>query len=289
MTLLVTRFFSAFVFVLVVSNILIFLKALHEYFCEKRRTPDWVGKSQLLLPCCSEIRPSVILVHGFVGSPFDFKNLAQELRQKGFRVVIPCVPGQSRSDFAYFRGRYKACDYVDWLQALIEKERALTGKKPFLVGFSMGGTLSLIMASKKRVDRVVLIAPFFDLPEQGLSSVVSRLGWLFPVFPKMENGKINDTEAKSKYIPGSMLLSIPAFRILTRLTKMAENAVSDISQPGLVICSRNDRVASYSRIQAAITGIGSFTVKEYNKGCHVLLHDYQRSEIMKDIYSFLLF
>lgn len=280
---------SVLLLIFAVSNILIFFVATHEFFFGKQKKNNWVSKPQELIPDHPNGKPSVVLIHGFVGSPFDFKGLAEELHSKGFRVIVPCVPGQGSSDFAYLRGRYSAEYYVRWLQGILEKEYEMTGVKPFLVGFSMGSVLSAIMASRMLVARLVLIAPFFDMPIRGMSSFVSAFGYFVPVVPKSERGKINEPISYSKYIPGSMLISIPAFRVLKRLVWLAQKVVNKIQIPVLVLCSRNDRVASFNKIKAVLSFGKNVEFKEFNKGNHILLHDYQKREIIKDIRSFLLF
>lgn len=231
----------------------------------------------------------MVLVHGFMGSPFDFEELAKDLQSTGFKVIVPMVPGQGSSDFAYFRGKYSVEYYVCWLKEILVNEYELTGIKPFLVGFSMGGTLSVIMASQRLVARLVLISPFFGLPFRGMASFVSVFGFFIPVAPKSERGKINDPILYSRYIPGSMLISISAFRVLMRLVCLAETAVKKIQAPVLVICSQNDQVASYNRIKTVLRTYENIEIKEYDKGNHILLHDYQKYEIVKDIRTFLLF
>ncbi len=279
---------SVLLLLVVLGNTLVFFLAIHERFLGKQKIIHWVSNPQVLTPEKPNGRPTVVLVHGFVGSPFDFKELAIDLRARGFRVVIPCVPGQGSSDFAYLRGKFKPQFYVRWLQGILENEYERTGSKPYLVGFSMGGALSCIMASRNLADRLVLIAPFFDLPQRGLSCFVSLFGYLFPVIPKTEKGKINDPNAKSSYIPGSMLISIPAFRNLKHLSRQAESSVDNIKGSVLVLCSRNDRVASNSKILDLFGQRENMKIKEYNKGNHILLHDYQKVEMARDIRDFLL-
>lgn len=242
----------------------------------------------MLIPENPNGKPSVVLIHGFAGSPFDFKELAKELHSKGFRVIVPVVPGQGSSDFAYVRGKYSAKYYVGWLQNILDNEYELTGIKPFLVGFSMGGVLSLIMASKQLVTRLVLIAPFFDLPVRGMASIVSGFGYLVPVVPKFKRGKINDPISYSRYIPGSMLISISAFRVLRQLAYLAEKTVGKIKVPVFVLYSQKDQVASHDKIKTVISTSENIEFKEYNMANHILLYDYQSSEIVKDILLFLL-
>ena len=48
-------------------------------------------------------KETIILVHGFTGSPYDYRTLAESLRDSGYRVVIPVVPGQTKATLVYRR------------------------------------------------------------------------------------------------------------------------------------------------------------------------------------------
>lgn len=280
---------SVLLLIFLIFNILIFFFAVYEFFFGKQKNNDWVSNPHELIPDNPIVKPTVVLVHGFMGSPFDFEELAKDLQSTGFRVIVPLVPGQGSSDFAYFRGKYSVNYYVCWLKAILVNEHELTGVKPLLVGFSMGGTLAVIMASQQLVARLVLISPFFGLPFRGIALFISVFGFLIPVVPKSERGKINDPKLYMRYMPGSMLISISTFRVLMRLVCLAETAVCKIQVPVRVFCSQNDQVASYDRIKTVLRTSENIEIKEYNKGNHILLHDYQKYEIVKDIRSFLLF
>ncbi len=55
-------------------------------------------------------KKGVLLIHGFLGSPFEMKYLANRFIQNGFTVSVPRLPGHGTSleDMARFTGS-------DWL------------------------------------------------------------------------------------------------------------------------------------------------------------------------------
>lgn len=59
------------------------------------------------------------------------------ISERGFRVVIPVVPGQTKATLAYKRANYTPEFYVDWLAEIVEQETKRFDKKPYLVGFSI--------------------------------------------------------------------------------------------------------------------------------------------------------
>lgn len=106
---------------------------------------DWLVSPQILNPETNTVNRSVILIHGFVGSPFDLKPLAKPLCDKGFRVVIPVVPEQTKETPILKRGKYTPDNYIKWLSKIVNTETKLLNKKPYLVGFSMGEHYLLLL------------------------------------------------------------------------------------------------------------------------------------------------
>jgi len=86
-----------------------------------------------------------LLVHGFEDSPYTMRNIGELLNREGHTVIAPLLPGHGTNvkDFAKTR-------YEHWLTAVrdtYQRERPRF-RHFFLVGFSMGGNLSLTLASE---------------------------------------------------------------------------------------------------------------------------------------------
>jgi len=245
--------------------------------------------SQELNPVGVSMRRSIILIHGYIGSPLDFKPLKQELANRGFRVVIPTIPGQTKECFAYKRGSYTPEFYIDWITDIIQGESKRFDKKPFLVGSSMGGTLSVIMASKGTVDKIVLLSPFFGLrfANQLICKLSQVLRWLVPIVPRFIRGMINDQNGYKEYIPGSFLVSLSSFNQLVKLAILARKCVQKISIPTLIIASPNDKVASFPATKQLFSLRENAKINEFPRSNHILLYDYDREEVAKLIVKFL--
>ena len=249
----------------------------------------WIVSSQELHPAGPAVERSIILIHGFVGSPFDYRPVAERLRKRGFRVVIPLVPGQMRSSLAYKRGDYTPRFYVDWLAGLVDLETKHFDKKPYLVGFSMGGALCTVVASMGRVDKLVLLAPFYSLPYANdlLWNLSKGLKWVIPLVPKVAKGRINDPEGYGRYAPGSMIVSLRAFNRLEELAALARQRAPNIVIPTLVLGSPNDQVASFVLTKEIFALQANVGFIEYPRSNHVLLYDYDCEEVMESMIGFL--
>lgn len=116
-------------------------------------------------------RGTVILVHGFPGTPNEMRSLAEELHRAGWGVRVPLLPGFGVQIPSLFRQR--TSEWIHFLSREVSSARA-SGNPVVLCGFSMGGALSIPAALASQPDRLVLIAPFwFDE-----SPLVRALVWL---------------------------------------------------------------------------------------------------------------
>lgn len=261
---------------------------------EKRRAgavgPSWVRETQVLEPAAPARSRSVVLVHGFVGSPFDLEPLAVELARRGFRVVVPVVPSQTGTTFAYARGRASAEAYPSWLDTVCAREERRYGRKPLLVGFSMGGTLAALGAECGAADAVVLLAPFFSLPrfDRAVRVAVSGLRFIVPVLPKWGRGQINDRAGYRAYTPGSFLVSLWAYHQVHALAHLARSGAGEIRVPTLLLASESDRVASFEASRDVFSENPAVEVRRVPRANHVLLYDYGHEDVVAAAADFLV-
>jgi pimeloyl-ACP methyl ester carboxylesterase len=80
--------------VLAAVNLAFLALAWLEYAAAQRKDP-WERSTQVLPAGPGNGRPSIVLVHGFGGTPRDFRALAGLLADRGYRVVVPAVVGMS--------------------------------------------------------------------------------------------------------------------------------------------------------------------------------------------------
>lgn len=244
---------------------------------------------QIIKPDATPLNRSVILLHGFVGSPSDFQFLSEKISKKGFRVVVPAIPGQTKKTFAYRRGSYTYDIYYSWLKKIIKEETIRFDKKPYLIGFSMGGTLSSDIASKNTVDKLVLFAPFYSLPTANslIWAISRKVKYIIPVVPKIWGGKINDPEGYKRYTPGSYIISLSAFDRVQEFAVLARNCADGISVPVLIVSSPNDQIASYREIRNIFRLKKNVKFLEYPRSNHILLYDFDQEEIVEKTLEFL--
>jgi len=260
------------------------------YTPENKPADDsWVSVGKQLVPDNITATTKVIMFHGFAGSPFDLKPLAVELTNLGYYVVLPVTPGQIDQGYSSEANDYQPEYYINWINNLVSNEIEKTKGKVYLVGFSMGGTLSTIAAVSNKIDKLVLLAPFYSLATAN-DFIWKSSRWLAKVIngvPNLTLGAINDPKGDEVYYPGSKVIRLDAYDSLARLAQTAVKCVPEIEVPVLVLGSINDEVASFSYTKELFSNMKNAKVIEYEKSNHVLLYDYDKESAISNIISFL--
>lgn len=252
----------------------------------------WTTSPQVFEPHSPSRDRTVILLHGFGGSPYDLKPLAEGLRDTGFRIVVPVVPGETKRYSRRERDSLTAEDRSRWLSELVEEERSRYGRKPFLVGFSMGGTLATLEGVTGSVERLVLVSPFYALPwgDDFLRKVSRALASALPYVPKPWRGKVNDPEGYRRYHPGSYTVSLRGFLSLQDLARKAR-AVLLSGRPlpeTLVLATPDDEVASFEVTEKLLREREDTRFLTFPGSNHILFYDYGAEEAIDAVRAFLL-
>jgi esterase/lipase len=103
-------------------------------------------------------QPAALLVHGFGGTPAEMRGLAEALHAEGWTAQALLLPG-----FGAEIARLTETRSSEWLGAVQTAAYDLVsaGSRPLLlVGYSMGATVSLVLANAIRPAGLVALAPF---------------------------------------------------------------------------------------------------------------------------------
>ncbi|KIL72406.1 alpha/beta hydrolase [Bacillus badius] len=104
----------------------------------------------------------ILLSHGFIGTPQSVRFLGEELAKQGFTVLAPRLKGHGTHYLDM-----EPCTHEDWYKSLKQGYLQLKkrGKRVFVMGQSMGGTLALKLAAEhKDIEGIVTINAALTLP-----------------------------------------------------------------------------------------------------------------------------
>lgn len=243
---------------------------------------DWLIESKLLEP----VSPigNWVLLHGFGGSPFDMKPLAEALFQSGHRVVVPLIPGQSRMFNS--ESKWVAQDLIDHTEQIITAE-SQRGLPFYMGGFSMGGAISIIHGQRINPKGLILLAPYLRLykGQKILEMTGPVLARFFPPIPKLSSGRIASPKGQKEYHCGASWLSVPAIFELNVIADIAKESALGLSCPTLWCHSVNDPVADYAEAEKRL--LPHAVPLSLNRSQHVLLYDWEAEEVIQHSLSFI--
>lgn len=241
----------------------------------------------------NSLLPACLLLHGFGGSPYDLKPLAQALATDDRTVLAPCLAGHCGESVREMR---KASQH-EWLEgARGAFERLRKGHRAVdIVGFSLGGLLALDLAKESSVRRVVLINPYTHVTYRWFYILSVRrwqglLGIVIPYVRKIRPGQINDPAGRDRYQPSYMHVPIRSYAELTELSDSVWDTTGSLDKPLFFIYSMGDIVSSPSRMadySRKLCAGAKDRVLRLERSNHVLLYDYDRNEIVSSVLEFL--
>ncbi len=226
---------------------------------------------------------AAVLLHGWTGSPAHLRVLGANLNEAGFSVVAPLLAGHGTSleDMAETGWR-------DWMRSATEAamEATAAGGPLHLVGLSMGGVMSLLLAPVLGAASVTTInAPqlVWDrrMPLAGVYRGSKRIDHAEPpdpVQPEMQ-------EYQQQY-NGSPVGTVAE---LHDLMKAARRNLARVTCPALVIHSKADESVKPKSAEIIYDGIGSSDkgLVWLEEARHVALLDAERNVIAEAILEHL--
>ena len=234
----------------------------------------------------------IILVHGYKSAPKEVAELANFLQN--FDVTIYCVRlkghGTSPADI-------KNYEWYDWYMSVNKGYSALANicDKIVLVGFSMGGLLSLLMATQKKghhklaaivslnsalklQDIKAKMVPSINLWNELLEKFNFEKGKLEYVDDNPENPDINYSR---NYVKGVYELE--------RLMDICALNLPSVKVPALIVQSTQDPVVNPNSGKLIFNKIESKlkTLKELEIPNHVIITTKDKNLVFQEIVSFL--
>ena len=235
-----------------------------------------------------------LLVHGFAGSRKDFADLGELLAAAGCHVRLERLPGHGTTPEAMEAAT--ADEHVEHVLEAVRQAKA-EHEHVILVGFSMGGAISTIVAAQEPVDRLVLLAPcfeiqhqwyYFERPEWWAEKLGSVVRWV----PKTESTvQVNRKEARPMLFSYSRI-STQSVLTLAELGERASDpaVLGAIDAPVLMVHSPGDFAASQAASEAVFPLLGSSDTRYVRmdaRNNHHLLWDYDREVVKNEIMAFL--
>lgn len=198
-----------------------------------------------------------LLVHGFTGDPSEMRGLGEHLAARGHTVLGLRLPGHGGrpEDLAPVRWR-------DWLAAVADGHHYLAERceRVSLVGFSLGGALAVLLATRRPLHRLVLLSTPTRLKGDWRVNLLALIRHTTPWFYPLESADFRDPAVRAqvtRYNPDVDFEDSTVVARIRREARISLHAVDElrltfaaahaalplVRTPVLVMQGRDDSVA----------------------------------------------
>lgn len=230
----------------------------------------------------------VVCVHGFTGTPYDMRYLGSQLARAGFHVHGLRLPGHGTrvEDL-------DATQWTDWADAVENAYDAmrLTCSRVAVVGLSLGGLLSLHLASR-RTDVAAVASLAAPLWLEGMSARVAdwaASGALanLPIrsIPKFNGSDVADVRQKSN--PGYSEIPVRALGQLAQFMRIVKAELDSVTQPVLVVHAEQDHTAPVACAHEIAAKTKAVRIRILPRSFHVITNDVERDIVAAEVIHFL--
>lgn len=228
-------------------------------------------------------RLGCLLVHGFTGAPNEMRGLGTCLHEAGHTALGPRLTGHGTDLSDLHRARWQ-----DWVADVIDANHLLQGLCDHVVaiGLSMGGVLSLLLASLEPIDGVVTLSTPYELPPDPRARFARLLSPIIRTYPKVHRRISPPAEGHVSYPAYSMR----AIAELDALLRVMRGRLPDVHQPVLSIHSKQDASVApeaMTRLHRGLVHAADHSMLWLETGKHVVTEDVSREQVEHAILDFI--
>ncbi|MHA3963429.1 MAG: alpha/beta hydrolase [Candidatus Thorarchaeota archaeon SMTZ1-45] len=213
---------------------------------------------------------SFLLVHGFCASSDELGTLGKYLADNGHASFAVQLAGHGTTP-----EDLKATSWRDWLESArkgLNIIQSWGSKYIFVVGFSMGGLLSILLSSEEKdIDGLILIAPALKI-----SGFTPKL---VPILKYLIKYREIDVEAVQRVYDVKRTKyerePVSAYQEFFRLQKVARKRMMNVTIPTIILQGEEDKSIDKTSGRMALNGISSekkelqmITGAEHVISCH---------------------
>lgn len=228
---------------------------------------------------------AALCLHGLTGTPYEVRPLAEALARAGVRAVGPVLPGHGKGAVECRR-----TPHVAWVDSARNAALALREQHApvFGVGLSMGGLVTLLLASEGRYDAAVCVGTPIRLRQPGIG-LARYLKHVIPGIPKKAGSDIRDPEARARH-PSLPTMPLASIHELQKLQDRVLEVLPRIEIPLLVAHGALDSTAHPDDAGVIAESVSSRVVERLvcERSAHVVSVDYDGALLSETVARFLV-
>lgn len=231
----------------------------------------------------------LLLLHGYTGSPYDLRPMADFFKKRHFHVVVPLLKGHGTKPHDLF-----FVSYQDWIKETEQIIDSLDETMPIILGgLSMGALLAITLAAyRPNIKVLLLFSPALRLTLSSEMAITSALIGLIDKnssLKKISGGSdIFDPIAK-KTTPAYTEIPIAGLLEFHKLRKVAEGLLPSITSPVFMAFGQYDSAINVRQSRNVILDKIKQPIlsKIYDRSKHVITLDYDKERLFVDVWQFL--
>ncbi|MFT8351277.1 alpha/beta hydrolase [Clostridium saccharoperbutylacetonicum] len=223
-----------------------------------------------------------LLIHGFTSTPAELRELGENLIAEGYTVYGMRLAGHGTTveDF-------ENSTHAHWIESVVQVYNKLktSCSKIYVIGHSMGGVLSLILAENYPVDKLVLLAPaLMTKDKRAIFIPLLKYFMKYTEWPPSER-----PEEETKYLLGYNKIPLTCIHELSKLQKIARTDLNKIDKPLLIIHSEKDNSINEKGIEIIKENVASKQIKDVclTKCGHNITIECEKETVFEEVVQFL--
>ena len=225
----------------------------------------------------------MLVLHGFTGSPFSVRGIAEAMANAGRSVEMPLLPGHGTA-----LEDMLPTTFADWSAAAEAAFQSLASRTETVViaGLSMGGTLTCWLAERHpEVAGIILVNPFVEPWNDEMVAGVQALADSGVEVLDAIGSDISLEGVEERSYPGTPLKPLLS---LVQGVEVTSAGLGDISCPVLLFSSTNDHVVAPSNGAHLIANVaGSVDQVVLDESFHVATLDVDADLIVTQSVDFV--
>ena len=222
----------------------------------------------------------VLLIHGFTGSPAEMRPLANYLNERGYTVMVPLLPGHGTTVKDLSKRVWP--EWLNKTQASFHELEKLCSQI-YVAGISMGGLLSLILASRESVKKLAVMSTPIILNDKRIPFVD-----FVSLFRKYVKKARRTYDIEDIYNVSYAKYPLKALKSLLQLISEVKRNFPEITVPTLIIQSKVEKTVNPESARFIFANVKSENkeIVWLEKSGHMVILDSEREKVYKTIYQF---